>query len=273
MSSVTTCCLYLRILLAFIIYQALNMKPFYMALMTYRPYCERFVFARLRVLLIGLSLLMPLEAKSRLAEVKERVSSGLNQDLARTGLSLGNPVYLRVFKAERRLELWMQPKGHEQYKLYNTYPIAGMSGELGPKLKEGDRQAPEGFYNIVKGNLNPQSRYHLSFNIGYPNKYDKAHGRTGSFIMVHGSDQSIGCYAMTDPVIEVIYLIVEATLNNGQKFVPFHSFPFRYKENWEGQIRSIWNPFWKELEPAYWIFQKEKRPPLVKVEGGHYIVR
>ncbi len=216
---------------------------------------------------------MPLEAKSRLAEVKTRVIPGLKQDLSRNGLTLGNPVYLRIFKLERVLEVWMQQKGRKQYKLYRTYPIAGMSGELGPKLMEGDKQAPEGFYNIVKGNLNPQSRYHLSFNIGYPNVYDKSHSRTGSFIMVHGSNQSIGCYAMTDPVIEVIYLIVESAMSKGQKSVPFHSFPFRYKENWEGGIRSRWNPFWRELEPAYWSFHKEKRPPLVKVEGGNYVVR
>jgi len=179
---------------------------------------------RIIILLSTLAILfglLPLEAKSRLQEVRERITPTLETSLSKHGLQLGDHTYLRVFKHERVLELWMKPRGKNEYILYKSYPIAGMSGQLGPKLKEGDYQAPEGFYNIVKGNLNPKSRYHLSFNIGYPNSYDRFHKRTGSFIMVHGSDVSIGCYAMTDPVIEVVYLIVEAALKNKQSSIPF----------------------------------------------------
>lgn len=219
-------------------------------------------------------LISPVFAKSRLSEVKERVTPGLERTLSEQSLKLGDPVYLRVFKQERELEVWMKPQGRKEYVLFKTYPIAGMSGELGPKQREGDYQAPEGFYNVVRGNLNPKSSYHLSFNIGYPNAFDKYHKRTGSFIMVHGSNVSVGCYAMTDPVIEVIYLLVEAALKKGQSAVPFHSFPYDYgKKRLYGEIRGPWKEFWVDLEVGYKLFQKEKRPPTVSVKGGKYVIK
>lgn len=230
-------------------------------------------FISLLLMISVFYLIIPAFSKSRIAEVRERITPSLKQDLAKKSLKLGDPVYLRVFKNERILEVWMKPSGRNEYILYNAYRIAGMSGKLGPKLKEGDFQAPEGFYNIVKENLNPQSSYHLSFNIGYPNAYDRAHKRTGSFIMVHGSNVSAGCYAMTDPVIESIYLIVESAFKKGQSSIPFHSFPFMYEQGWEKKVNSSWAPFWKELEPGYQIFQREKRPASVQVKGGQYIVK
>jgi len=120
--------------------------------------------------------------------------------------------------------VWIDTGAH--YEHLKDYIICASSGYLEPKLKEGDRQAPEGFYKVKKQQLNPHSKYHLSFNLGYPNKYDKAHKRTGTFLMVHGNCVSAGCYAMTDEKIEKIYALVEGALEHGQKYIDVHAFPF-----------------------------------------------
>src|SRR3954453_17203174 len=113
------------------------------------------------------------------------------------GMDETAPIFIRIFKEESQLEVWKQ-KQNGDYALLNSYAICRWSGELGPKLKEGDYQAPEGFYTITPAQMNPNSAYYLSFNMGYPNAYDKAWGRTGSQLMVHGDCSSRGCYAMTD---------------------------------------------------------------------------
>jgi len=138
----------------------------------------------------------------------------LDERLTGKGVTRGNPVFIRILKAERELELWMAKAEH--FTLIKTYPICAFSGTLGPKLKEGDRQSPEGFYTVGRGALNPNSAYHLSFNLGFPNAYDRAHQRTGSYLMVHGDCVSIGCYAMTNAALEEIYGLVQAALGNGQ---------------------------------------------------------
>ena len=134
-------------------------------------------------------------------------------------------------------------------------------------------QAPEGFYSVTKSQLNPASSYHLAFNIGYPNEYDRAHQRTGSLIMVHGSNVSIGCFAMTDPVIEEIYLVVEAALNHGQERVPVHVFPFRMTEERMANARmqnDVWLGFWETLKEGHDLFEAKKLPPEVSVRDGRY---
>ncbi len=191
--------------------------------------------------------------------------------LTAKGLSAGMPAYIRIFKLESELELWMEKAG--RWALFKTFPICAWSGKLGPKLREGDRQSPEGFYQVRNSSLNPNSNYHLSFNLGFPNYYDRSRGRTGSFLMVHGSCVSIGCYAMTDPGIEVIYRIVEAALKNGQQHVPVHIFPFRMSdENMKRNAASIWSSFWDELKPAYQLFEATQRLPEVTVQNGSYAV-
>ena len=130
-----------------------------------------------------------------------------------------------MFKQESELELWM--KNGERMALFQTYPICRWSGRLGPKLKIGDKQAPEGFYRIGRAQLNPNSRWHRSFNIGFPNAFDRAHRRTGTYFMVHGGCSSAGCYAMTNAQVDDIYRLVEAALAKGQKAVDMHAFPFR----------------------------------------------
>lgn len=212
----------------------------------------------------------------RLEQVRARVEMPLQQALAAADLSYGAPVYLRVLKEESELELWMQQVRGQPWKLFRKWRIANYSGTLGPKLREGDLQAPEGFYEVGIKQLNPMSRFHLSFNIGYPNAYDQHHGRTGSLIMVHGSNVSIGCFAMTDPVIEEIYLLVEAALKAGQVAVPVHVFPFRMTAERIAQAEAetaTWLGFWRdELAPPYAAFEENGVPPRVRGVDGRYEV-
>jgi len=209
----------------------------------------------------------------RLDEVRGRVEGGLRLAMEGAGLRYGAPVFVRVLKEEKELEMWVEVKKGERWKLFRTWRIAGMSGKLGPKLKEGDLQAPEGFYEVGMKQLNPMSRFHLSFNVGYPNAYDRFHGRTGSLIMVHGSNVSIGCFAMTDPVIEEIYLLVEAALKGGQEAVKVQVFPFRMTPEKMSAVEGEWAGFWRdELWPGYERFERTGVPPDVGVREGRYRV-
>ncbi len=209
----------------------------------------------------------------RAAKAMEKVSKYMPSQLEVKGLAIGDPVYIRIFKKERQLELWMKGAEKSSYQLVKTYSVAGMSGELGPKLKEGDFQAPEGFYATNKGLLHPLSRYHLAFNIGYPNAYDRAHERTGSFIMVHGGRVSAGCFAMTDPMIEEIYSLCAAALAGGQNEVPVHCFPFRMDaEQMESFASHSEIQFWQSLKPAYDQFESEKNPPQIDLVDRSYVV-
>jgi murein L,D-transpeptidase YafK len=160
-----------------------------------------------------------------------------------------------------------------RHQLLQVWPICTWSGELGPKLRQGDGQAPEGFYAVGPNQLNPVSRFHLAFNLGYPNAFDRAHGRTGDYLMVHGNCVSIGCYAMGDAAIEQIYTLVASALAHGQPQVPVHVFPFRMDEGWQNQHRdSEWLPFWEELAPAYQAFTDGARPPRMRVVDKRYVV-
>lgn len=186
------------------------------------------------------------------------------------GVKLGMPLHIRIYKLESEIELWVQ-KG-ERFERFATYPICMWSGRLGPKLKEGDRQAPEGFYTVAKDALNPNSIEHLSFNLGFPNIYDRSKGRTGSFLMVHGGCASIGCYAVTHAVVDEIWAFVTAALDNGQANIPVHAFPFRMTER-NLRIRSgdKWAPFWANLKTGYDHFYRDGVPPKVSVCDGAYV--
>jgi murein L,D-transpeptidase YafK len=196
----------------------------------------------------------------------------IDKRLREKGLKRGDPVFLRLFKADREAELWM--KGGAGFVLFATYPICAWSGQLGPKLAEGDAQAPEGFYTIGKGQLNPNSRYHRAFNLGYPNLFDRAHDRTGANIMMHGACASIGCYAMTDASIDELWLLVTAALDAGQEQAGVHAFPFRMTD--ERLAAFAWHPwaeFWRDLKPAYDLFEKSRIPPQVSVCDKRYVVQ
>jgi murein L,D-transpeptidase YafK len=210
-------------------------------------------------------------APDRAEQALARVHPLLEPELAKLGLGWGDPVFMRAFKESAELELWMQPAPGKPFLLVRNYRIARLSGGLGPKVAEGDGQTPEGFYAFDRGSLNPRSNYHLSFNIGYPNSYDRANGRTGGLIMVHGFNVSIGCYAMTNDSIEQIYSLVAAALENGQSSVTLHSFPFRMTlERLAKSTNDKWFNFWTDLAPAYTAFEASKLPPEVQVCGKTY---
>ena len=211
------------------------------------------------------------DGTKRAAAAARRVTPELTKSLKEKDLKLGSPIFIRIFKENRELELWIESPDSKKFKLFRTYTIAGMSGNLGPKLAEGDLQAPEGFYAVSKSRMNPQSRYHLAFNIGYPNAYDRAHQYTGSAIMVHGSNVSIGCFAMTNEKIEEIYTLCDAALSNGQPFFRVHSFPFRLAEEKLATVgEHKWHAFWTELQTGFAHFEKHHRPPNVMMDAGRY---
>ena len=199
------------------------------------------------------------------------LSRTLEEGLAELSAKVGDPVFIRIFKEESLLEVWIRTG--TEYQHLKDYTICAYSGALGPKLKEGDRQAPEGFYKVKKHQLNPNSKFHLSFNLGYPNKYDRAHDRTGSFLMVHGNCVSDGCYAMTNDKIEEIYDLVESALQKGQKYVQVHAYPFRMTEEMMALFsENEWYDFWVNLKEGYDYFEAERSPPHVKVEDKQYTV-
>jgi murein L,D-transpeptidase YafK len=195
--------------------------------------------------------------------------ANLDSRLAAHGLAAGNPIFLRIFKREFELELWMKRDG--RFHRFATYPICKWSGELGPKLRQGDRQAPEGFYSVDAKALNPKSAWHRSFNLGFPNAFDRALGRTGSLLMVHGGCGSIGCYAMTNPVIDEIWRLVTAALGGGQQRFQVQVLPFRMTErNLEKYAGSPLAAFWMGLKPGYDLFEASQIPPKVSVCGKRY---
>jgi murein L,D-transpeptidase YafK len=182
----------------------------------------------------------------------------LQHRLDAKGFRLGQKAHLRLFKSESVLEVWM--KNGESFTLFETYPICSWSGQLGPKQREGDGQSPEGFYVVSKKHLKPDSSYYRAINVGYPNAYDRALGRTGSFLMIHGSCVSIGCYAMTNAGIDDIYKIVEAAMKTGD--VAIHIFPFRMtKDNLSRQADSKWINFWRNLAEGDRQFRASGQPP------------
>ncbi len=197
----------------------------------------------------------------------------LDARLKEKGFKRGDPVFLRVFKGDAQLEAWM--KRGARFELFATYPICAWSGQLGPKEAEGDRQSPEGIYTITRGQLNPNSSYHRAFNLGYPNAFDRALGRTGAYLMVHGGCASIGCYAMTDAVIDELWRLVTAALDNGQERVGVHIYPFRMTDVRLAAYAS-WHPaaeFWRDLKQAHDLFETRRVPPKVTVCERRYVAR
>ncbi|WP_245279903.1 murein L,D-transpeptidase family protein [Hyphomicrobium sp. 99] len=204
---------------------------------------------------------LPMPSEPDLANLPERLKSA--------GVAEGAPVLIRIFKSEFELELWMQRDG--VYRLFATYPICRWSGVLGPKLQQGDGQAPEGFYTVDSSALNPNSRWYRSFNLGYPNAFDRAHGRTGSLIMVHGGCASIGCFAMTNAQMQEIWQLVTGALSGGQKRFQVQVFPFRMSpDRMAKHANSPQIDFWKTLKAGNDLFEASKLPPKVAVCGGKY---
>jgi murein L,D-transpeptidase YafK len=219
----------------------------------------------------------PLPAKERVADVRQRVEPSLIKALEAKKLKLGQKVFLRSFKESKEMEVWLQSSADKPWTLFKNYRIATYGkGTLGPKLKQGDGQAPEGIYPMTADSLHPGSKYHLAINTGYPNAYDRAHKRTGDYLMIHGKAVSIGCFAMTDAYIEEIYLLLDAAFTGGQKSITLHSFPFRMTPERMANAAKDSHPalsFWQELQPIYDSFEKSQRVPHVDVEGKKYVLR
>jgi murein L,D-transpeptidase YafK len=191
--------------------------------------------------------------------------------MERRGMTKEAPILIRVFKEESELELWKQDN-NGQFALLKTYPICRWSGELGPKVKQGDRQAPEGFYTILPAQMNPNSQYYLSFNMGYPNAYDRAHGRTGAHLMVHGNCSSAGCYSMTDEQIGEIFAIGRDAFFGGQKSFQVQAYPFRMTAlNMAKHRDSPHFAFWKMLKQGNDHFEVTRQQPKVDVCEKRYV--
>jgi murein L,D-transpeptidase YafK len=211
---------------------------------------------------------VPSSQRSReaIASVRPQLEDALTQE----GLTFGSPIFIRIFKESRELEVWIE--SGDRFRLFRTYPICTFSGDLGPKERQGDNQAPEGFYYVTPARMNPLSQFHLSFDLGYPNAYDRAYRRTGSALMVHGDCVSIGCFAMTDDGIEEIYALADAALRSGQRFFRVHIFPFRMtEESMRDHGGSEWLSFWENLREGYDFFEEAHRPPNVLVRGNRYV--
>ena len=197
----------------------------------------------------------------------------LSEALAAKGLELGDAVYLRLTKDPAVLTAYVANE-EGVYAPFRSWPVCAFSGKLGPKLAEGDMQAPEGFYAIAPAQMNPASSFHLSFDLGYPNAYDRANGHTGSYLMVHGNCVSVGCYAMTDDAIEEVWTLMQAALDHGQDAVPVHIFPFPMTAaNLQRHAGDPNESFWRSLAPAWAEFEETGQIPVVRVAGREYQVQ
>ena len=205
------------------------------------------------------------------AKANQPVPPKLIAAMVEKDMDLQSPILIRLFKQEAELEIWKQDRSG-RFALLKTYPICRWSGDLGPKVREGDRQAPEGFYSITPGQMNPQSAYYLSFNTGYPNAYDQALGHTGSQLMVHGDCSSRGCYAMTDEQIMEIYALGRESFFGGQKAFQFQAYPFRMTPINMAKHRNNPNmPFWKMIKEGYDHFEVTRQEPKVNFCEKKYV--
>src|SRR5215510_4789916 len=199
------------------------------------------------------------------------LSASMVAEIERQNMNKESPILVRLFKEESELEVWKEDRNGD-FALLKTYPICRWSGELGPKVKEGDRQAPEGFYTITPGLMNPNSSYYLAINMGFPNKYDQANGRTGNFLMIHGDCSSAGCYAMTDEQIAEIYALARESFFGGQRTFQIQAYPFRMTAlNMAKHRNSPHMAFWKMLKQGNDHFEVSKREPKVEVCEKRYV--
>jgi murein L,D-transpeptidase YafK len=199
------------------------------------------------------------------------LSERMLADIENRNMAKESPILVRIFKEESELEVWKEDKTG-RFALLRTYPICRWSGELGPKIKQGDRQAPEGFYTITPGQMNPNSNYYLAINTGFPNAYDRANDRSGAFLMIHGDCSSAGCYAMTDEQIAEIYSLARESFFGGQKSFQISAFPFRMTPlNMAKHRNSPHMAFWRMIKQGYDHFEVMRLEPKVDVCEKHYV--
>ena len=205
------------------------------------------------------------------AKANQPVPPKLIAQIDAKNMDLQSPILVRLFKQEAELEVWKQDRTG-RFELLKTYPICRWSGDLGPKVREGDRQAPEGFYAITPAQMNPTSAYYLSFNTGYPNAYDRSLGHTGSELMVHGDCSSRGCYAMTDEQIAEIYSLGRESFFGGQKSFQFQAYPFHMTAlNMARHRNSPHMAFWKMIKEGNDHFEVTRQEPKVDFCEKRYV--
>jgi murein L,D-transpeptidase YafK len=224
-----------------------------------------------KIPMLSMSSTPPSSSRSR--AVVEDASRSLHGELSRIGLSLGDPIFIRLFKEENELEVWIQEKGKPDYSLFKVYRIEDRAGSVGPKLREGDRQAPEGFYYVSAARMVPDTKHFLGMDLGFPNELDRYHNRTGSSMMIHGGDHAAGAFALSRDDMAEVYTLADAALKGGQKFFRVHAFPFRMTDKrmaleWKRQPR--WIRFWSNLKEGYDFFENVNYPPRVVVNGAEY---
>src|SRR3954454_301922 len=232
----------------------------------------------LRALVLTAAFAAGLSPATCLGENSNRLPAKATKELPPELLSLlrqkkmpkYSPILVRVFKQEAELEVWKQDTTG-LFKILKVYPICRWSGDLGPKLKEGDRQAPEGFYTITPELMNPNSNFHLSINFGFPNSFDKANKRNGSFLMIHGDCLSAGCYAMTDEQISEIDSLARDSLSARPSF-QVQAYPFRLTpQNLTRHRNNPTLPFWKILKVGNDHFETTQLEPKVDVGNRRYV--
>jgi murein L,D-transpeptidase YafK len=205
------------------------------------------------------------------ARSQQPISAATLSEMDKLDTTPSAPTLIRTYKEEAELEIWKK-KSSGEYALLKTYPMCRWSGQLGPKKREGDMQVPEGFYTIAPGQMNPTSHYYLSFNVGYPNAYDRAYGRTGGNVMVHGVCSSAGCFSMTDEQVADIYAIARESFAGGQREIQLQSYPFHMTAQNLAKFRLDPNiAFWKDLKNGSDHFEVTKSEPSVTVCGKRYV--
>ncbi len=208
--------------------------------------------------------------------IVEAAGARLEPELRKQGLKCGDPVVLRLFKEEKELEIWMKPSSSPLYTLFKVHRVAASAGRPGPKLREGDGQAPEGFYEVSAEGLRPGTRHHLGLDFGYPNALDRRLGRTGDEMMIHAGATAAGAYALSPQGMEEVYALADAALRAGEKTVGVHLFPFRLTDKRMDQVveaRGRWTEGWVNLKEGYDFFENVRRPPSLEIEGGRYVFR
>lgn len=237
-----------------------------------RPMLNRFrAVAAAALGALALAGCLPNSMYSMNEKASRQLSPEMIQTIEKKGMTKESPILVRIFKEESELEVWKQTT-EGKYDLLKVYPICRWSGTLGPKIKTGDRQAPEGFYMITPGLMNPNSSYYLSFNTGFPNAFDRSLNRTGSNLMVHGDCSSAGCYAMTDEQIGEIFALARESFTGGQRAFQVQAYPFRMTPKNMARHRN--NPnmaFWRMLKEGNDHFEVTRQEPKVDVCDRRYV--
>ncbi len=213
------------------------------------------------------SCVSTLDIDSRIAFA---IPSKMLSEMRDKGMTPSDPVLVRIFKQESELEVWKRDRSG-RFALLKTYPMCRWSGKLGPKTEEGDRQAPEGYYMVNAGRLNPRSQYYLSFDLGFPNRLERAKGYTGSALMVHGACSSSGCFAISDQHVAELYAVVREALGGGQEAFQVQAYPFRMTpENLAAHRDNSNFKFWMDLKEGYDWFEVMRQPPNFEFCEGRY---